>query len=343
MNGEILPDQRPVVIIGASGALGRRVVADLERTSVAVRAFDSLPAEPAALAAACEGAATVVQLAFDAGTEWRPAATEFTNVEGMSRLLDAAATAGVAHLVIVSSAMVYGAWPNNPVPLTEDAALRPNPEFGYAVQHATIEHLALQWLALGRTVTTLRPVVSMSNDHDGGWIARALAGAAGARLRESDPPAQFLHLDDLSSAVTLAVAKRLDGAFNVAPDGWILGATTQALAGRTTRLRLPTGVAHRIAVWRWEFQQGPIPPGLLAYTVHPWVVANDRLRDAGWLPKRTNEQAFVSGTEAKWWTLLSPKRKQELALGGTIGLGAVVAAIATGVARRSIRRRGYGR
>ena len=33
-----------------------------------------------------------------------------------------------------SSAMVYGAWENNPVPLTEDALLRPDVEFAFARQ-----------------------------------------------------------------------------------------------------------------------------------------------------------------------------------------------------------------
>ena len=36
------------------------------------------------------------------------------------------------HFVIVSSALVYGAWANNPVPLTEDAVLRPDVEFAFA-------------------------------------------------------------------------------------------------------------------------------------------------------------------------------------------------------------------
>ena len=45
----------------------------------------------------------------------------------------------------------------------------------------------------------------------------------GQRFGEDDPPAQFLHLDDLASAVVLAVDQRLDGVFNVAPDGWVAG------------------------------------------------------------------------------------------------------------------------
>ena len=58
------------------------------------------------------------------------------------RVLDAAAAAGRAHVVVLSSATVYGAWPTNPVPLTEDAPLRPNPGCAFAVQKAEIERLA---------------------------------------------------------------------------------------------------------------------------------------------------------------------------------------------------------
>jgi hypothetical protein len=32
---------------------------------------------------------------------------------------------------------------------------------------------------------------------------------------------------------------------------------------------------------------------VLPYLVHPWVVANDRLRDAGWAPRHTNEEALL--------------------------------------------------
>jgi hypothetical protein len=55
-----------------------------------------------------------------------------------------------------------------------------------------------------------------------------------------------------------------------------------------------------------------------------------RLRAVGWQPSVTNEQAYVEGTEAKWWTMVSPKRRQEIALGG---LGAVLVLIAVVVVR----------
>ena len=44
-----------------------------------------------------------------------------------------------------SSAMVYGAIANNPIPLTEDAVLRPDPTFVYARQLAAAEETIEEW------------------------------------------------------------------------------------------------------------------------------------------------------------------------------------------------------
>jgi hypothetical protein len=46
----------------------------------------------------------------------------------------------------------------------------------------------------------------------------------------------------------------------------------------------------------------------------------------------------VAGTEARWWTMLSPKRKQELALAGA-AVGVVGLAVGIGVLVRALVRR----
>ncbi|MCE9622457.1 MAG: NAD-dependent epimerase/dehydratase family protein [Actinomycetia bacterium] len=244
------------------------------------------------------------------------------------------------HVVLVSSAMVYGAWENNPVPLTEEALLRPDVEFAFARQLGAAEQLVDAWRreGAGRTATVLRPAIGMAAD-DTSRLAAALAAGMGQRFGTADPPAQFLHLDDLAAAVLLAVEQQLDGVFNVAPDGWIAGERVRALAGAVPRLKLPDRVSEVITNLRWRFQRGPIPPGLRSYTRSPWLIANDRLKAAGWQPNVTNEQAYVEGTEGKWWTMVSPKRRQEITL-----VGASVATL-TGVlllvraVRRARRRR----
>jgi nucleoside-diphosphate-sugar epimerase len=243
------------------------------------------------------------------------------------------------HLVLVSSAMVYGAWENNPVPLTEDAPLRPDNEFAYARQLATVEQMADEWrtAAPGRTVTVLRPVIALAANGTSG-LARALAAGLGQRFAVDDPPSQFLHLDDLASAVAIAAEQSLDGVFNVAPDGYVPAAQVRALAGAAPRLQLPDRLADLVNSLRWRFQRGPIPPGLRSYTRSSWLVANDRLKARGWRPTVTNEQAYVEGTEAKWWTMITPKRRQELALGAMVvgGVGVIAGTVAV---IRSVRRR----
>lgn len=260
--------------------------------------------------------------------------------EGTSTLLAEASRSGARHVVVVSSAMVYGAWANNPVPLTEDAVLRPDVEFVYARQLGAVEQMADDWrhAAPGRSVTVLRPVVAMASDGTSG-LARALAAGMGQRFGEDDPPAQFLHLDDLASAVALAAELRLDGVYNVAPDGSIPAESVRALAGARPRLKLPERLAEVIGRLRWQFQRGPIPPGLRSYARSPWLVANDRLKAAGWQPTVTNEQAYVEGTEAKWWTMITPKRRQELAFATMGSIAAIAAAVVALVVRRRRKRR----
>jgi nucleoside-diphosphate-sugar epimerase len=257
---------------------------------------------------------------------------------GLSAALQA--SEHLRHVVLVSSAMVYGAWPNNPVPITEDAALRPDVEFAYARQLGAVEQLVDTWRSdtPGRSATVLRPAVSMAADGTSG-LGSALAAGMGQRMGEDDPPAQFLHLDDLASAVLLGAERRLDGVYNVAPDGWVAGERVRALAGAVPRVKLPDRVNEVVSNLRWRFQRGPIPPGLRSYTRWSWLVANDRLKAEGWHPTVTNEQAYVEGTEAKWWTMVSPKRRQELSLGGLALLILIVLGTTFRVVRRAHARR----
>ncbi len=293
-----------------------------------------------ALEAVFAGADTVVHLAFDADTERQAVRTRRLNLATTRQVLDAATAAGVRHMVVLSSATVYGAWANNPSPLTEDAPLRPNPDFAYAVQRAEVEQLVADWAGAepGRRAAVLRPCTALAETGTG-WLARALATAAVRRLGDDAEVWQFLHLDDLAAALDVARRARLDGPFNVSPDGWIPGSTVRALAGVPARPQVPVWVAVLLAHVGWRLRRGPMPPGLLPYVTTTWVVANDRLRAVGWEPSRTNEQAFVAGTPGPWWTVVTPKRRQELALGGLVAATIALPALVVGGVRRLIRGR----
>jgi nucleoside-diphosphate-sugar epimerase len=249
---------------------------------------------------------------------------------------------GASHLVMLSSAMVYGAVENNPIPLTEEAVVRPDHRFAYARQLATAEWMVDEWRRSrpGRRVTVLRPAIMMSQEASSG-LARAVAAGFGQRFARTDPGSQFVHLDDVAAAVVIGVNKSLDGVYNVAPDGWIPGERLVALTGDTLRLPVPDRVGEVIEALRWRFRRGPIPPGLRAYTREPWLISNDKLKGVGWLPTVTNEQAYVEGTEGTWWSTISPQRRQELALGAVSAAVLLVigAVISLGIGWRRRRRR----
>ena len=311
-------------VTGAEGHLARRVLALLADDAHVV-----------------DGSATAsdVVIHLGAGDHDRRARRRENLTDGVAAMLHDATVGGANHIVLVSSALVYGAYANNPIPLTEDAILRPDVEFVYARQLATVEAMVDRWRRDDprRAVTVLRPVVALAADGTPS-LAAALAAGFGQRLGADDPPAQFLHLDDLASAIVLAVDRRLDGVFNVAPDGWVAGERVRALTGARPRIRLPDKVAATVGALRWRFQRGPIPPGLRSYTQEPWLVANDRLKAHGWTPTVTNEQAYVEGTEARWWTMITPKRRQELTLTGmvVVALGATIGVVSLA---RWLRRR----
>lgn len=335
-----------VVVTGAASGLGRRVcalaAADPAVTRVIALDRRALPKSSARvethrvdLATAdlkplLEGATVVVHLAQSTGPEPIPEGAELGDSAMARRVLDAASSVGALHLVLLSSATVYGAWANNPVPLTEEAPLRPNPGVALASEKADLERNAAEWSDAhpAATVSILRPTVTVSAAGNG-WLAQALARPTAIPVADEPPPAQFLDLGDLATAVDLARRARLDGPRNVAPDGWISGDTVRALAGGAPRVHLPERLAVRLAGLRWRWGLAPTPPALLPFTVHPWVVANDRLKADGWTPEATNEEAFVAAHTAGPWATLSPRRRQELALGGAgaalVGAVAVVA------------------
>ena len=343
-----------VVLTGSSGALGRRVAAGFAASpsfttvtgldvvvpgghdaGIVERRVDLLVDDLVEHLAEAE---TLVHLASAFGSVVG-ADGEGLDVALTRRVLDAAAASGISRIVLVGSAMVYGAWPDNPIPLTEDAPVRPNPGFGFAQAKARVEELAEQFRTENPEahVAVLRPTTTLAEDASS-WVSAALLSAAGVRAGEVDPPVQFLHFDDLASAVVLVAERGCDGVYNVAPDGWIPPDDMKALAG-IPRPRVSVRLADRLVAARWLLGLSTTPPQVLPWIIHPWVVANDRLRGLGWEPSHTSEEAYVAGTAPGPLDTLSPKRRQELAIGAAVAAAVASGAVAVAIARRLGRRR----
>lgn len=335
---------------GASGLLGCRLLnalaprSDVERiVGIDVREpqrrvrnfeFHQVDVATAELKPLLEGVTVLVHLAAVVDPIPDDALMRRVNVEGTRRVLEAAAAVGVKRVVRVSSASVYGAWANNPIPLTEDAPLRPNPAFIPAVHEAEVERILSEWRAdhPGVQVAALRaaPVTGPGAQR---LVTRLMLGRPALRVRGASPPVQALHVDDLVAAVLLALDD-LDGTYNVAPDGWLAGDELVELVGRGPWPPVPAEALTRILDRGWSAGLGEIPPGIVAYLSHPWVIANDRLRARGWTPKYTNAESVVAGLES-----LPPRSdpRAVLAISGAAGLA--ITGLAAGWWLRRRRRR----
>lgn len=282
-----------------------------ERPGLEVKQID-LAADD--LTAVLSGAEVVVHLAAAVTPDAEDPGADERELAVLRRVLDAASETGVRHVVVLSTAMVYGAWVGNPLPLTEDAPVRPNPDFPWATTRARVEQMASEWGARERAVVSvLRPTAVVADDALG-QLARVLHTARVGIAAIGDPPVQYLHTDDLAAAVVAVIDARFDGVANVAPDGWIPPDALAGLEGTKPRLRVPAWAARAVAALRSRAGLAPIPPGIVPYTSHSWVVANDRLRALGWRADYTNEEAWVVSHDPSPLEQLPARRRQELAL-----------------------------
>lgn len=323
--------QRLLPHLDAMGGIERVVGLDVHEPARRMRRFEFHRVDVASsdLTAVLHGVEAIVHLAgVDSGGNDGALLTH-VNVEGTRKVLEAAATVGARRIVQISSAAVYGAWPNNPVPITEDAALRPNPGFLPALHDAENERRLRHWCDRhpGVTATTLRlaPVVGPGAH---GLFARSALGRPPVSVRGAARPIQVVHVDDAVAALALAVVRELDGVYNVAADGWVAGAIVRGLVGNGLPA-LPEDLARRVLRVLWSSGLGDAPADVLPYLVHPWVVANDRLRAEGWAPVHSNESAIVASLP-----LAPAPRVQRRAvvtaavLAGTTGAGIGVARVA---------------
>ena len=298
-----------------------------------VRRLNGAPGVDRVVVGRVDGATTVVHVAGADDEEWLhdPDARAAETVRRTRETLAAAASGQVRSLVHVSSATVYGAWPDNPVPLPEDAPLRPNPGFGYARAQAEAERLVAEWGSEHPevAVSVLRPAIVMGGEGRS-WMSRVVGGISTPKSSDAARPLQFVHADDVAAAVALAVTDDLRGVFNVAPDGWVADETARALAGGVARVSLPGWLARPWSRLGWFLRRRGTPAGAAPWVTHPWVVANDRLRRAGWAPSHTNEEAFVVAEPASAVATAVGRHRQEITLGaaGVVIAGAIGAVVA---------------
>jgi len=255
----------------------------------------------------------------------------------LKRVMQVAEDANCGHLVLLSSAMVYGARQTNPVPLTEASSAEPISGLAHANVKLGMEKAAIQNSSENDlSLAILRPTVTVSKNRMS-LISNEIMSARSVKTDELEAPTQYLHLDDLASAIVIASKRELLGVYNVSPNSWIGQAELKELSpepdqkieGRLRSLYVyflkSTGLAN-------------MPTGLEPYINFPWVVSNDKLKSEGWEPRYTNSEAYVSYVRTPYWQILLMRYRQEVSLIGASAGVFVLSLVAFKFLKRVFRR-----
>lgn len=316
MTGDAAQRPRRVLVTGASGLVGRRLVARLaaatgplervvaldvrevpeaERHAGVVYRLGDVRDPALAKQVEDEGVDAVVHLAavVTPGPDSTPELEYSIDVRGTENVLQACVRAGVRWLGYTSSGAAYGYHADNPRPLHEDDPLRGNDEFAYArhkrlaeerLARAREEHPALAQLVLrvgtilGETVHS--PVTAI-------FERPLVVGVLGA-----DAPFVFVWDEDVARCLHEALLAGRAGVYNLAGDGAV------PLRDIARRLRKPyvplpapvlrgaLGLARALGL----STRGGEQVDFLRYRP---VLSNERLvRELGFTPRFTSQECL---------------------------------------------------
>src|SRR5215211_6142893 len=223
------------------------------------------------------------------------------DVNGTQNVLDAASASGVRQVLVTSSSSAYGAFPDNPVPLTEEHPVRGVPDFEYARDKAESDRVCQLWACRhpDRVMTIARPCIVFGPTVDN-YISRTFTEQPFfADFGDGDVPIQFVHEDDVVDALVGLLDGRHAGAFNVSPDDWMTVGECAELVGLRL-LRVPFGPYRALAQAMWRLRRVEAPAGNLSFVRYPWVASNEKLKQTlDWAPRHTSRETFEIAMRAR--------------------------------------------
>jgi len=312
-----------VLVTGATGVYGRSVVERLHRAGHDVVAMARRPPRalppgvrfaPAdvrdlpAVQAAMEGCEVVAHLAFVVTPMKDREESRAISVGGTRNVVEAMRRTGARRLVFASSAMTYGANPDNPPLFTEDHPQRPAPDYVYGTDKVAAERVILDSgveAVLARTgVTVGRNIDNLLVDI---FAAPAIVGIKGVDIRY-----QLVHQDDIGRFFALACEGGPPGPVNVAPPDFVaLRRIAEILGKRYVETSAAAALAGIEFMWKHDLVD--ITPGEAAGISYLPRMATDRLRtewgfDCAW----STADAVVDLRRAVTGLTVVAKRRIEL-------------------------------
>ena len=312
-----MAEPSPVVAItGASGYIGSRLLQELESDTKLQKsvAIDNRPlplpyhnvaakrldvTQPLDETFRDHRVDSVVHLAFilRPGKSRREIErTRQTNLKGVRSVLKASKSTKVRNLIYLSSHTVYGANKDNPVPITEEAPVRPSTRFQYSYDKALCEREVHQFAEENPNVnvTVLRSCVVMGPGADN-YVTRAFFKPLLLGVMGYNPPLQFVHEDDLAKLLHQLVMEPCRGTFNVAGEG-VIHYKRMAQLSRRKLIFLPAAIAYPVTKITWDLGiQHDSPAAGLDFIRYPIIVSTGKLKkETGFQFFYTSEDALMS-------------------------------------------------
>ena len=202
------------------------------------------------------------------------------NVRGTKQLLDHCANYGVQQLIVMSSSYVYGAFPENPFYMDEDhplSASRSYPEIRDLVEVDSLA-TAFMWKYPHIRTCVLRPVNvlgSFVHSMIGGYLKLDRIPT----IMGFDPLMQFVHEEDVSEAIALALQHKLQGVFNVTGPGQVpLHTAIDETGGNAVAMPEPLFRPALRQLFRFGF--APWPEGAIDFLKYPVTLSGRNFVEA---------------------------------------------------------------
>jgi len=223
------------------------------------------------------------------------------DIGGAVNFLEACRQAQVKHILYLSSHTVYGAHPDNVLPLKEDSPLRPLPGFQYSWDKAQAEREFGDFATAHNDacVTILRscPVIG---PNAGGSVVTSMFKSIMIFVAGYDPPMQFVHEDDLIELMLTFLSQKKAGIFNVAGDGDIRYSEIARLCRRRA-VSVPEKLLRLLMGVSWALRlQNESPTSGLEFIKYPPLVSTEKLRSGvGFQFRYSSQDAIASFVSAR--------------------------------------------
>jgi len=198
--------------------------------------------------------------------------------------------AGIKQFVLISSAAIYGATPQNPGLVRETRAPLRDGRSKIAHRWARLEQLAEKHFSEGVALAILRPAAVLA--HGGDYFTRLFRSRIAITLPGHEPSLQLLSPGDLADSVKCVIERRAVGIFNVAPRS-VMPLRKALRLANVKRIPVPRTM-QRLARAVMNPFRSVHPLEQLDYIRYSWTVSGEKIKDQlGFEPAHSSAAALA--------------------------------------------------